>query len=161
MTTQSTYRPEKLVWENADFDTMGWHDATLWSMVANAQDSEFLIDLDYIFRWVDPGQGETYFRFWVAPVTMVFENAADVRIDIRSQQGSIEVADLHRELLGPTPNGRFTNYAFRFECQEGEVSLRATGYKMYVRRLPVLIDGQALELGARAGVSFERSCRDA
>ena len=158
---QNTYRPERLVWDNADFDTMGWHDATLWSMVANPEQFEFLVDLDYIFRWVDPGLEETHFRFWVAPVTMVFENACYVRIDIRSQSGSIEVANLHRDLLGPTPNGRFTNYAFRFECQEGEVHLQATGYKMYVRRLPVLLSVQCLELGARGGISFERSCRDA
>ena len=54
---------------------------------------------------MDPGLGEKYFKFWVAPVTMVFENVHQVIINIDSQQGIIEISDLHREAPTPTPNG--------------------------------------------------------
>lgn len=90
----SAYDLEKEIWTEADFKVMGWHDASIWSMVSNAAQFEYLIDLDYIFKWVNPKENETYFKFWVAPVTMVFENASAVKIDIESQQGLIEVADL-------------------------------------------------------------------
>ena len=76
---------------------------------------EFMFDLDYIFRWIQPGQGETYFRFWVAPVTMVFESAHTVKIDIESPQGSIEVADLHREAPEPIRDGEIFQHRYRFE----------------------------------------------
>lgn len=152
----SVYELEKEVWSEADFDLMGWHDASIWSMVSNAEQFEYLFDIDYIFKWVNPKENETYFKFWVAPVTMVFENAFDVKIDIESQQGLIEVAELHMENPELTPNGKFTSHSYRFECQEGEISLKATGFKMYVRQKPKLIQGQSFELEERGGVNFGR-----
>ena len=140
---------------------MGWHDAIIWSIVADPYAFELMVDLDYIFEWVRPAEGETHFKFWVAPATMVFENAADLRINIESSQGSIEIARFQRETIGPTPNRKFMQSAYRFECQEGEVSLRATGFKLYARRPPVLSNVQSLELGSRGGVSFSRLLNDA
>ena len=151
------FRLEKLLWDDTDFDVMGWHDATIWSMCADTERFEYLVDLDYIFNWVDPGPDETYYKFWVSPVTMVFENASNVRIDLESQQGSIEIADLHREMLGPSPNGKYIQYNFRFECQEGAVSLQGTGYRMHVRRPPSLLGFQSFSLSARGGISFSRN----
>jgi hypothetical protein len=159
--TMDIYHPEKLIWSHQDFATMGWHDARIWSTVADSENFEFLFDLDYIFNWVHPGPGETYFRFWVAPVTMVFENAGDVRIDIDSQQGCIEVADFHLEQIEPSPNGKFTQYRSKFECQEGSIELQSTGFKMYVRRPPTLMSSQSFQLAARNGVSFSRTYSDA
>jgi hypothetical protein len=155
------HHPEKLVWSEQDFDAMGWHDSTIWSMVGDSENFEFLIDLDYIFKWVHPCPGETYFKFWISPVTMVFENASDVRIDIESQQGCIEVTDLQRELIGPSPNGKFIQYKFKFECREGDIELESTGFRMYVRRPPALLERQSYELAARNGVSFSRTYSDA
>jgi hypothetical protein len=151
------YTLDKAVWTDDDFDVMGWHDATIWSMLADTEAFEFMLDLDYIFKWVHPAEGEQYFTFWVAPVTMVFENVHAVKIDIESQQGSIEVADFHREDFQPTPNGKLTDNLYRFECQEGEISLRASSYRMYVRRSPVLLTGQSAGLEERNGISFGRT----
>ncbi|MFB9867077.1 hypothetical protein [Vreelandella sulfidaeris] len=90
----SGFNLEKEVWSEADFDVMGRHDASIWSMVSNSEKFEYLLDLDYIFKWVHPKENEIYLKYWVSPVTMVFENAFDVKIDIESQQGLIEVGGL-------------------------------------------------------------------
>jgi hypothetical protein len=87
---------------------------------------------------------------------MVFENAYDVKLDIESQQGEIEVADLHMENPRKTKNGLFTEYTFRFDCQEGEITLTATGYKLYVRKTPILLQGQNISYAERGGVNFGR-----
>ena len=146
-----SYRLEKPI-----FEAMSWHDALVWSVVAIPGAFEFAIDLDYIFKWVKPEEGEVYFRFWVSPVTMVFENVHSVRLAIESEQGQIEVADLHREESRLTPNKQLTEALYRFECQEGELSLWATGFKMYVRKEPVLMDLQSFTLSERSGISFGR-----
>lgn len=151
------FKLEKPIWDDRDFSIMGWHDATLWSMLANPTDFEFLFDLDYIFKWVHPKEGETYFKFWVAPVTMVFENAHDIKININSKQGTIEIADLHRENPKESPNRKFTQHTYRFECQEGEISVVATGFKMFVRKNPELLQGQSFELAQRQGIAFGRT----
>jgi hypothetical protein len=151
-----TYKLEKPVWTQVDFNVMGWHDSKVWGILANTDEWELLVDLDYIFKWVHPKGEEKYFKCWVAPVTMVFENVYDVKMNIESEQGEIEVADLHMENPRKTKNGKFTEYTFRFECQEGEITLSATGYKMYVRQKPRLLQGQQLEFTERGGVNFGR-----
>lgn len=156
MSNVEAYALEKSVWTEEDFEVMSWHDSTLWSMLANAEEFEYLFDLDYIFKWIHPREGETDFKFWVAPVTMVFENAHEVKIDIASSQGCIEIAALLMENPKPTPNGKYTEHTHRFECQEGEISLKATGFKMYVRQSPTLSQGQGLDLKDRNGISFRR-----
>ena len=155
------YQLEKAIWGEGDFTEMGWHDVTVWSMLAAPETYEFVFDLDYIFKWLNPAEGETYFRFWVAPATMVFENVNDVKINIESPQGSIEIFDLKCGDPISTPNGLCTQQTYRFECQEGEVSLQATGFKMYVRRPPVLISRQKLNINDRGGISFEREVKQA
>ena len=152
----AAHQPAKWIWTDNDFDAMGWHDATLWAMLADPERFEFLVDLDYIFEWVKPAPEETYYKFWIAPVTMIFENAHTVKLDIESSQGTIEVADLHRENPRPTPNGKLEERTYRFECQEGEISLLATGFQMIVRRNPALLSAQSLNLELREGVSFDR-----
>ena len=156
MNTVEAYELEKPVWTQENFKVMGWHDSKVWGALANTDEWEFLLDLDYIFKWVHPRGDIDYFKFWVAPVTMVFEYAYDVRLDIESVQGVIEIADLYMENPCKTKNGQFTEYTFRFDCQEGEIALNATGYKMYVRQKPKLLQGQHLEFAERGGVNFGR-----
>lgn len=151
-----SYQLEKAIWTDNDFDVMGWHDATVWSMLAEPDTFEFAFDLDYIFEWIHPGPDETYFKFHVATVTMMFHNVYGVRINIESQEGTIEVADLHRGDPVPTPNGKMTQREYRFACQEGEISLTATGYTMYVRSSPIHQQGQVLDIETRGGISFAR-----
>lgn len=150
------YQLDKALWTADDFEVMGWHDSRVWAMVAAEESFKFAMDLDYIFRTVHPEPGATNFKFWVDPVTMVFENAHDMRIEIESCQGGIKVADLYREEPKPTLNGALTDYLYRFECQEGSVSLRATGYRLYVRMVPRLKEAQCLSLAERGGLSVER-----
>lgn len=153
-----TFLLEKFVWDDEDFEKMGWHDATIWSVAANPKNYEFNLDIDYIFKWVSPDPGETNYKFWVSPVTMVFENVHTIRMEIASEQGDIQVADLSRGAATPTPNKKMYQRKYRFECQEGEISLVSTGYKMFVRKTPVLNGtSQRFTWSQRGGVSFAPS----
>ena len=60
----NSYEPEKKIWREEDFARMGWHDATVWGMAADPDHFEYLFDLDYIFKWVAPSDGERFFKFW-------------------------------------------------------------------------------------------------
>ena len=151
-----SYRLEKSVWSDDDFAVMGWHDATVWAIGTNPETFELALDLDYIFNWVDPAAGETHYKFWVAPATMVFENVHSLNIDMQSEFGAIEIADLHRDEPTPTPHGKAMQRIYRFECQEADIALSATGFKMFARERPVLLDCQSLGFERRGGISFAR-----
>ena len=149
-----SFNLEKHVWTQDDFKKMGFHDSIIWSSFANPEKYEFSLDLDYIFKWVNPNGEDNYFKFWVSPVTMVFENVSNIKFDTESRQGNIQIVNLYIEDPELTPNGKLTTNTFRFECQEGEISLKATGFKMYVRQTPILSKYQVLELDIRGGVNF-------
>src|SRR5689334_9123992 len=82
---------EKAVWTDGDFDTMGWHDATVHAIAFHedeqgAQDA-LLLDLDYIVRWLDPEPPAEYFTFLVAPATLVFENVWNLQGELDTRAG--------------------------------------------------------------------------
>jgi hypothetical protein len=150
------YVLEKPIWTEADFSRMGWHDAMLWGCWLCLIPCEYLFDLDYIFQWVHPVEGETGFSFWVAPVTMVFHSAHDIDIDISSLPGAITILDLRMDDSRETWNKQATEHHFIFDCFEGCIALWATGFHMFVRRYPVLLQGQQLSLQERNGICFDR-----
>ena len=158
------YQMEKWVWTAGDFERMGWHDCLLHALAFSPETLELLFDVDYIFEWVHPEPDETYFRFWVAPATLVFENVYDVELDVGSYMGGLEIDHIKREDAHPPLNAAYirhdTEWLWTIDCQEGDIKLRAAGYTQHIRAAPQF-GGQKLGLAARGGYSFVRGRTDA
>jgi hypothetical protein len=151
-----SYAVEKWRWTNADFERMGWHDSPVRAMAYLTETYELAFDIDYLLEWVQPGPGETYFTFWIAPATLVFENVADLRIDLESS-GGITILDLARQDEKPTREGfegPDTDWLWTLDCLEGAIQFRASGFRQTIRRAPICHDAQHLSLAERGGVSF-------
>ena len=73
---------EKWQWTEQDFERMVWHDCFLYAMAFPPNSFELLLDIDYIFKWVEPEEQDQPFKFWVAPVTLVFENVYDTVLEL-------------------------------------------------------------------------------
>lgn len=159
MVVEHEYKVEKWVWTDADFDEMGWHDSRVHAMAFLPEDFELVFDIDYIFEWVQPKPGETYFKFWVAQATLVFENVYDVELDIDSYNSKLEIDSIRREDARAPRNVQYidkgTEWLWVMECQEGEVRFRSVGYKQFIREAPRLGKTQAIDLKVR-GFSFAR-----
>jgi hypothetical protein len=149
-----TYKLEKTIWTDADFERMGWHDCPIRAISFNLDAGEMLFDIEYIFDWVHPVEGEIYFNFWLAPATLVFEASTNIVIDI-SAWSDLEIDRFVRSDPQPTPNGP-PAYTYTLECQQGEISVSASGYRMFVRRMPILQGDQVLEIDQRGGYAFSR-----
>ena len=138
-----------------DFDQMGWHDCRIHGF-AFGDNYRLLLDIDYIFAWVNPCMGEVYYSFWVSPCTLVFENVFD--LNIHAEDMSMEILSLTREDAGKPLNaefiGRDQQWKWLFECTAGEIELTAVGYTQYVRAQPKHISEQHFALEERGGVSF-------
>lgn len=151
------YQVEKLIWTEADFATMGWHDATIHAIALGPSDFTLVLDIDYIFAWRQPAAGVGYFSFWVSPCTLVFHNVSDLDIDLKPF-GRVTVSDLHRgeECIPRNAHaiGRHVEWRWNIECDSGSISMRALGFRQYVRAAPVLSTHQVLEFEARGGISF-------
>lgn len=143
-------------WTAADFDAMGWHDATIHGIAFRPDVWELALDLDYILRWVEPVAGESHYRFWVAPATLIFENVSAMRFQLECQ-GAVSLQGIERgspESTRPDFKGPAQQWPWVLDCNEGEIALTATGYRQIFRQPPRLQAQQSLSLADRGGVSF-------
>lgn len=158
--TIEPYMLEKPVWTEADFEQMGWHDAHIHAFAFNPELFEFWLDVDYIYSWVHPTGDATHFRFWVAPVTLVFTNVHSLRFDLEWFDGCLSLQDITRSEPQSPQNtdciSKKTEWLWRLDCNEGEVTFRSVGYSQFTRRPPVFLQAQKLTLEERGGISFSR-----
>jgi hypothetical protein len=145
----------KATWTDADFDAMGWHDCHVHAVSIGVREDGFpwqrvLIDLDYIVRWVDPAFGRQHFTFWIAPSTLVFDEAWDISAELDPGNDLLEIADLHH--LAP-PDDK-PDPLWHIEGQNFDLRLRAPSYTQYLRTVPIHSKHQYLTTSERGGLSF-------
>ena len=140
------FKPEKLIWDEADFEKMGWHDCSIYGI--HFADNVAL-DIDYIFKWVLNDQ-DGHYRFWISPATLVFEHARNLQIDIDLDfVNGLEIADIHQEKI------EMNEYKYHIDTQEGNIRLIASGYKQFIKKYPSLKNSQCLTEEERNGYSFK------
>ncbi len=104
--------------------------------------------------WTDedfPVMGwQKHFTFWIAPATLVFEQAWAITGEIGPLHGSLEIADLHRldpPDDQPDPGWHLEGHAF-------DLKFRARGFRQYIRTPPQHVDQQVLTMAERGGLNF-------
>lgn len=138
----------KSIWTNDDFEFMGWHDCPIYGI---RFDNEILIDLDYILKWELDTTKKAY-SFWISPATLIFHNVSNLHIDINLDFiNGIEILDINREIL------KDTKTKWIIGAQEGTITLIASGYTQYIRRIPLLTTSQCLSEIERNGYSFDKT----
>lgn len=148
----------KSVWSDADFEEMGWHDATIHGVYLQQTDAvlpRLLLDLDYIVRWVHPLPPEEYFSFWLSPATLAFEDVWDLEGDLAG--ADLQIDTLHR--LAPD-DGREDLPLWHIEGHAFDLKFRASSYRQYFRRPPRLNSRLMLSPTARGGCSFDEVAFD-
>ncbi|SDT61525.1 hypothetical protein SAMN05216371_3164 [Streptomyces sp. TLI_053] len=146
----------KSVWSDADFEDMGWHDATVHGLHVQQTDDilpRLLLDLDYIVRWVHPVRPAKTFSFWVAPATLVFEQVWDLEggLGFKDMHPELEIADVHR--LVPD-DGKQDWQQWHIEGHLFDLKFRASGFRQYFRHAPRLMPGPVLPIAERGGCCF-------
>jgi len=156
--------PEKYVWDASDFETMGWHDATIYAVAFESEQFEVSLDIDYIFEWVHPSGSESFFRFWVSPCTVVFQNVYDFALDGPWPGSAFQIDEVRRDRARSPRNAKViiadTEWQWTITCHHGEISFWSTGFLQHVRRAPTLNEAQGLDLADRGGISFVRGRTD-
>lgn len=150
------YILEKTVWSEETFDQTSWYEVYIHAFASIPEAYEFLCDIDFILQWVEPTPPEVYYKCWIAPATLVFENVSAVNVSLNSEQGGLRIEDLCRSEERLTQNGKMTSWQWTLEGVGGSIVLRATGYKQYLRRYPVFANS-LLSYDERYGITFRRT----
>jgi len=136
---------------------MGWHDNHIHGFVFMDETYECALDIDHITKWVQPPLGERHLSFWIAPATLVFENVRLIDVSFMSESGDIRMNNIKKSDQVYAPDGKHFDWLWTMNLHQGEISLRATGYKLHVRSRPILSQLQQLTLSQRGNVSFNKS----
>ncbi len=151
---------EKYTWTEDDFEIMGWHDATLYAIAFSPDKDEFVLDIDYIFKWVSPKKNESYFKFWVSPATLIFENIHNFSLNVGEQYRAIQIQSIERKNPKPPPNLDYVSknieWDWVIDLEVGEVIFSSIGFQQFIRRNPVFTKTQSLSMDERGGISFLR-----
>lgn len=146
---------KKFIWNEEDFENMGWHDCHIYGMAFSDEDYRLLFDIDYIFKWVKPKENETYYKFWVSPATLIFKRVRDLKIDfIGSSIQTPTIQDIEKIEL-KCNNQQDKEFEWIIETIEGSISFKSTGFYQFIRKQPKFIHSQNIGLKDRGGLSFD------
>jgi hypothetical protein len=153
----AVYQTEKNIFTEADFEQMSWHDCPIHAL-SFTDDYQLLLDIDYIFEWVLMSNKKRY-QFWIAPCTLIFENVYEIALE--SNHTTLIIDSVTKDNPQRPKNAEYLNkdleYDWLIETTVGEISFKSVGYNQYVRKEPVLLRSQKLDLQNRGGVSFGTS----
>ena len=127
---------------------MGWHDATVYSIMLPQANFTISFDIDYIFKW---HRTLTEFCGWdVAPCTLEFHNVSGLKVSLDWQlpggimQGDTSILDIRRQNRQISANGKFVCWDYEIDLDVGEISFNATGFEQVVRTPPTFSESQFL-----------------
>jgi hypothetical protein len=148
------YQLDKSIWTETDFEAMSWHDCYIHALSLGKQD-KLLLDIDYIFKWILM-KNKKHYQFLIAPCTLIFENVYD--IELESLNTPLIIDNISRDNPQTPKNaeyiGKETEYDWIIETTVGEISFKSVGYKQYIRKQPVLLRSQEIDIDGRGGISF-------
>lgn len=93
----------------------------------------------------------------IATIPEKFEVMFD--IDVGACACELEIDSLEKGEPFFAPDGKTQMYEFKLLCHQGEIFLKAKGFKMFVKKAPVFTNAQILELGERGGINFDREMK--
>lgn len=148
--------PSKLVWTEADFEQMSWHDCRLHGLGMiddfNPHQHELRLDIDYIFQWCDFGEATEPSGFWISPATLVFE-PRDFHASLTGLAGNW-IQTIERKA---TEAEGLSEWTIRFNTG-GMITVQAAGFRQYIRRPPLFVPtpNQCLETSQRGVICFDK-----
>ncbi len=156
------YELEKWIWTDQDFDQLSWHNCLIYATAFRCDKAEFVLDIDYNFKFVTLPNTGVDSMFWVSPATLVFKDVCNLKFDFEFYSGlqtegleideieNQEVLDLERQRLSL---GRTKNWIIAGHY--GEIEIEASGFTQYIRQAPQMSEGYSLGLKLRGGYSFD------
>lgn len=154
---QQKFDLEKSVWTELDFEQMCWHECVIYAAAFLTETYELLLDIDYIFKWIDPDPSALNYKVWMSPATLVFNNVVDLRLDVGYYD--LRIDGIERNAINPVkrlPQSRSDQFTWTILTHDGEIEFESSGFDQFIRSAPVLCEAAMLDLRTRGGFSFER-----
>jgi hypothetical protein len=134
-------------WTEADFDSLGWHDAQVHGLRLIGEESgpgELWLDLDFILEWIEPTQDGGGYRFRVAPALLKFREVLSLRVSLDyatlgAATGPFCIDGIERERIAYSWQWRL-----RLNWPNGEITFTSPGFTQQLTGPVVETNSQCL-----------------
>ena len=149
---KTDYTLSKTIFTEMDMEELCFHDCPIYAMAPVGND--LVMDIDYMFEWLEPKGREKGFTYPISPCTIYFKNVEDFGM---SFEGSYPETALIMQDFAEDDNKFFPEqHIYNIGCLGGNFVLRCDGFELIVRQKPVLTKRQGLTMKQRGGISFSR-----
>lgn len=137
-----TIKPERYIWNEKDFDDLGWHDNRIRAMYFEHKDFMFCLSIDYIYQWEENFKG-----YWITPAMLCFQNIShlDIRISCNDSFDVI-IEDVFKSKERSTPNGLLTESEYLVKTNVGAITFFSTGFELVLKEDPKFSESQDFEM---------------
>ncbi len=143
-----------MIWSDIEIEDISWHDSSIRSLLLGDDGVQLLFDIDFICEWIGPEEKHSVFSFYIAPATLVFPYASEIRVSLFDGT-PMSIFSIDKENPRPTPYGNDTVWDWTIDGPHGQIRLRSTGFVLYFRCEPLLTQSQLLTLRERGGIAFD------
>jgi hypothetical protein len=134
----------KMVYTDEDFETMSWHDNTVYSMDFPDSKYFFSLYLDYILEWRKIENSG--FDFLIAPAVLTFENVSDLKVELDFYQTALEIDEIQKIGSCISPNRKMILYNYEVVFfDQGTIRFTASGFTQKLTAEPKFSKQQIYE----------------
>ncbi|MEW8645103.1 MAG: hypothetical protein AB2563_03315 [Candidatus Thiodiazotropha endolucinida] len=145
-------------WTESQFEELTWHDNAVHGLsIREGKDGtgELELDIDHILEWLEPKKG--FYRFLVAPASLVFHDVCDLVININYKEPTagftpFSISQIEREDK-ITANGFKTHiWNIGINWPIGFIEFQSSGFTQNLKAKPIESDTQTLRGSERYAV---------
>ncbi len=147
---------ERKVFNQADFELLGWHDSCIYSVAFNETTNNLIFNIDYIIKWIYPEEHkrDNTFDFWVSPAILIFRDVFSWEINLKAENCAMQFEIIHisrsKSMTKTIKVSDLFDYSFECSPDNSEIKIyENVKFDMYILSDPIYCLGQAIEPAVR------------
>lgn len=133
-------------WTEKDFESLSWHGNHVHGFsIAEGDDGcsgSLTFDIDFIVKWLNPVPPDKGFRFHVAPATLIFHGATDLKLVLDYPSGScatipFSINGIERKEKIYSNGHKSFEWTMVANFPKGEITFLAEGFTQALRSPPI------------------------
>ncbi|HNQ42757.1 MAG TPA: hypothetical protein PKL22_11710 [Saprospiraceae bacterium] len=138
------------------FNEINWTECKIHAIAFNDEEFEFLLDIDYLGKWIEMESG---YNYNISIATLVFKNVWDLNLSLEYNV-DLFIQEIDRSNPTLPRNSKYVcgmEYEWEVKTINGEITFKSTGMELYIRQTFPLTTKSSLTLKERSGYSFSKS----
>lgn len=135
------------------FNDIDWRECKIHSIAFNDEEFEFLLDIDYLGKWIEAENG---YNYKISTATLVFKNVWDLNLSLEFNI-DLFIQEIYRSNPGLPRNSKYikgTEYEWKIETVNGVITFKSIGIELYIRHTFPQSTKSSLKLKERAYLFF-------